>query len=218
MHRTIASLLVFVTFAVAPLASSASIITVPTGLNIGDQYRLAFVTSTTRDATDSDITLYNAFVSGVANGVTQLAALGTTWTAIGSTSSVDARDNTGTNPTVSSGVPVYRLDDTRVADHNADLWDGSIQAGVQIDEGGNNFESVTWTGSIINGTAALSPLGFASPRSGFSPSTGLGWMMDSDAAASTLLPLSAMSGVLTVVPEPSSIAALAAWRWRRPKG
>ena len=71
-------------------------ITVPSDLNPGDPYRLAFVTSTTRDATSTNIADYNNFVSGVANGVTQLAALGTTWKAIGSTSADDARDNTGT--------------------------------------------------------------------------------------------------------------------------
>ena len=130
MSRIIASLLVFATFIVAPLASSAVPITVPTELNPGDQYRLAFVTSTTRDATDTDITLYNAFVSGVANGVTELAALGTTWKMIGSTSSIDARDNTDSNPGVSVGVPLFNLADELLADDNADLWDGTLTAAV----------------------------------------------------------------------------------------
>ena len=34
-------------------------VTVPTGIDAGDSYRLAFVTSTTRDGTSSDIADYN---------------------------------------------------------------------------------------------------------------------------------------------------------------
>ena len=102
MHRIIASLLVFATFAVAPLASSAAPITVPTDLNVGDQYRLAFVTSTTRNATSFTLSDYNDFVTEAAESVTELLALGTTWKAIGSTATVDARDNTGTNPSDAS--------------------------------------------------------------------------------------------------------------------
>ncbi len=105
MPRIIASLLVFAAFAVAPLAASAVPITVPTDLSPGDKYRLAFVTSTGRDTTSANIVDYNNFVTAHAAGVPELAALGTTWTAIGSTVAVDARDNTGTNPTVATGLP-----------------------------------------------------------------------------------------------------------------
>jgi hypothetical protein len=45
--------------------SLAAPITVPTGLNPGDRYRLAFVTSTTRDARSSNIADYNLFVTDV---------------------------------------------------------------------------------------------------------------------------------------------------------
>jgi hypothetical protein len=82
-------------------------ITAPPGLDPGDQYRLAFVTSTLRDATSANIADYNAYVTTVANAVPELLALATTWTAIGSTASVDARDNTGTNPNVEAGVPIF---------------------------------------------------------------------------------------------------------------
>lgn len=37
-----------------PLASAVPLITVPTGLSPGDQYRLAFVTTTVHDALSSD--------------------------------------------------------------------------------------------------------------------------------------------------------------------
>ena len=85
----------------------------------GDQYRLIFVTSQSRNAFANSIANYNSWVRGIANGVTELAALGTTWMAIGSTAAVDARDNTGTNPNVSTGVPIYLLDgSTKVVDNN----------------------------------------------------------------------------------------------------
>ena len=70
--------------AVAPIA-------IPPGLNPGDQYRLAFVTSTTRDATSGNIAVYNEFVTASATAQAELNALGTTWTAIASTGDVDAR-------------------------------------------------------------------------------------------------------------------------------
>src|SRR5689334_807714 len=84
-------------------------ITVPAGLSRGDQYRLAFVTSTVRTGRSRDIADYNAFVTSAANSVPELVALGTTWRAVVSTNAstpqlsfiTDARDNTATNPDVS---------------------------------------------------------------------------------------------------------------------
>src|SRR5690242_18076131 len=93
--------------------TDAALITVPPSLSVGDQYRLVFVTSTARNATSTNIADYNTFVTNTANGVAELVSLGTTWKVIGSTSSVSARDNTGTNPS-STGVPIYRLDGTRI--------------------------------------------------------------------------------------------------------
>jgi hypothetical protein len=40
-------------------------ITLPSGLNPGDQYRLAFVTSSTRDALSTNIADYNNFVDAL---------------------------------------------------------------------------------------------------------------------------------------------------------
>ena len=45
----------------------AAIITLPTSLSPGEEYRLAFVTSGTRDATATDIADYNTFVTDAAN-------------------------------------------------------------------------------------------------------------------------------------------------------
>ena len=136
----------------------ASPITVPPGLNHGDQYRLAFVTSTERNALSDDIADYNAFVSGVANSVPALTALGVSWTAIGSTNSIDARDNTGTNPDVAQGVPIYNTSGTLVVHDNADLWDGDalsdsmgyFETGQPVP--GPGFQA--WTGTRADGVRA----------------------------------------------------------------
>jgi hypothetical protein len=102
-------------------AQAAPIVT-PVGLSAGDTYRLAFVTSTTRDGLSPDIADYNAFVTAAANSQAVLASLGTTWSAVASTNDLtDARDNTDTNP-ASTGVAIYLLDGTsKIADNNADL-------------------------------------------------------------------------------------------------
>ena len=65
----------------ASTAHATMIYTVPTGLNPGDQYRLAFVTSTIRDATSSDIGVYNTHVTNAANSNPDLLALNADWKA-----------------------------------------------------------------------------------------------------------------------------------------
>ncbi len=190
---------------------------------MGDKYRLAFVTSTTRDATDVLIGPYNDFVTAVANGVPELLALGTTWTAIGSTSAVDARDNTGTNPSA-TGVPIYRLDGERIADHNADLWDGSLIASLSIEEEGfQTLHERVWTGSLPEGTALPGlVLGMSSAGAGTPVVTNPAWIFTSVVDFSNPHPLYVMSGELTVIPEPSSMmlvcigaTAVVGWQLRR---
>ena len=202
--------LTFIITVFSPMFAWATPITVPTDLNPGDHYRLAFVTSTTRDATSTNIADYNSFVAGVAAGQPELAALGTTWTAIASTATVDARDNTNTNPTLEVGVPIYNLGDARIASTNADLWDASIDTPIQFDETGTAHTLIAWTGAAVDGTIAY-PLG-ASVLGGSTPVFGLGyfadheWVFWSTASSSTAYSLYAISGMLTVVPEPGTMA------------
>jgi len=191
---------------VAPVPDITS---VPTDLNPGDQYRLAFVTSHQTTATSTDIADYNTFGTNVANTVQELEDLGTTWASIGSTAAVDARDNTGTTGT---GVPIYRMDDVRIADDNADLWDASIQNGLRIDEKGEDLYGggvYVWTGTDGDGTAAANPLGTGTVAAGDTAPTALTWIHEADLGGTIARPIYVMSGVLTVpVPEPSSITLL----------
>jgi hypothetical protein len=194
----------------------ASVVTVPSGLNPGDQYRLAFVTSFADQATSSNIADYNIFVTNVAHGVSQLSALGTTWTAIVSTQTVDARDNTGTNPS-STGVPIYTLGGPLIATNNADLWDGSISNPISISETGSapTFGVTVWSGTQANGTRqsteylGVSPAG-SKATYGDNSSTSSTWIAvtSNDHFNTDFYLLYAISGTLTVptsVPEPASL-------------
>ena len=87
-----------------------SVITVPSGLPAGTQYRLVFVTADTTNATSTNIATYNTFVTNEADASAALLALGATWTVIGSTATTDAITNIGT-PTAA----VYNLAGLEVA-------------------------------------------------------------------------------------------------------
>lgn len=195
----------------------------------GTKYRLAFVTSTTRDAKSSNIADYNSFVTTAANSVPELAALGTTWMAIGSTATVDARDNTQTNPNSDgAGVPLFLVDGTLLALGNVDFWDGTIDhslnvlpSGISLTEDpfGNAF--LAHTGTLSNGTKALgldlpgslgSPGDFEKVFGGNPFSTNHNWIEGAGSRQGLNLPFYAISGTLTAVhavPEPSSVVMLA---------
>lgn len=220
ISKSISAGLVAVVAAISVSTSTlAAPIVSPLALGPGDTYRLAFVTSAARDATSTDISDYNAFVTAVANSQSELAGLNTSWYAIASTDSVAARDNTGTGPS-NPGVPIYLLDgSTRIADNNSDLWDGGIDNPLNIDE----------TGSVAGGAT-----GFLQVFAGTNPFNGLqeggdtlgsasgvvwtGWTVFSDdrwtssflASAASVRSIYAISDEITIpavsVPEPGMLA------------
>jgi hypothetical protein len=118
--------------------------TVPTNLSVGDQYRLVFVTSTVHDAFSTDINTYNSIVDALGD-----PAIASDWNVIGAT----ATDNTAT-PIATSGVSIWPLDDVEVGDYYADLWGGSIDAAIWIDEAGYQeaINNLVWTGTSLEGT------------------------------------------------------------------
>jgi hypothetical protein len=210
MRRNFASLiLLFTTYLFVPLAALAAPITVPLGLNPGDQYRLAFVTSTSRDSQSTAIADYNTHVTSAANLDPTLAALPTTWTAIVSTAAVAARDNTGTNPTVTTGVPIYTLAGDLIAANNAGLWSGNLSHAINVDETGTVLQDTAFpsTGTNIDGSpAASSELGAAAVYYGSVTAIDSGWIhlavFGSPESPSQFF---GISGVLTVpVPEPGT--------------
>lgn len=179
-------------------------ITVPPVLNPGDQYRLAFVTSTSRDGTSSNIADYNSFVTTAANSQAALSALGTVWRAIVSTAAVDARDNTQTNPLngAHASVPVYLLTGSiKIADNNIDLWDGSLDAPFDVSDAGNfvNLPRSIWTGSTISGTEFIgNTMGTSFPRGGTTAFSDNRWINNGILADSAQHRFYAISDVLTV--------------------
>jgi len=190
----------------AAKSHAAPIITVPPDLNVGDQYRLAFITSTAHQALSPDIADYNTFVKNVANSAPQLVALGTTWNVIASAVNIAARDNTGTNPS-SPGVPIYRLDGIRIANSNADLWDGQIAVPLQVTEVGGLMgpSQFVFTGTNPNGTRSSGVLGSLEVDSGLAGSSDSNWIILSVVPSAFATPFYGMSDVLTVVPEPSAV-------------
>ena len=132
---------------------------IPTGLGPGDSFRLIFIGSSNRNASSSDIDVYNTFVQNLvaASGHEDIKALSATFRMLGSTEDVDARDNTGTT---GAGVAIYWLGGAKVADDYGDFYDGDWDeeatgrrengASVTI---GTNWE--IWTGSAHDGTEAM---------------------------------------------------------------
>lgn len=198
----------------------SQIVVVPPSLSPGSQYRIVFVTSATRDATSINIAAYNSFVSNVANSQPLLAALGTNWTAIASTQTIDARDNTNTNwSVVGEGVPFYRLDGLRVAPHNSYFWNMAFPENtISFTELGTRtpitVQSSTmgeapwvWAGTTSGGIKSTGYLGVNSGSSANFPVAAVAWDFVTGPyswlglATTPILdvhPLYGMSGILTV--------------------
>ncbi len=96
---------------------------IPAGLGVDDSFRLLFVTSTTRKANTNGIGIYNTFVQGrAAAGHAGIQAFSDEFRVLGSSVTVNARDNTATT---GEGVPIYWLLGDQVADDYADFYDGN---------------------------------------------------------------------------------------------
>ena len=134
----------------------------PADIDAGEQFRLMFVSSTTRDATSTDIAAYNTFVSTrAAAGVTAIQTYANDFTALVSTETVNARTNTLTRDT-DTDAPIYWVRsgtvsaNNRVADDYADFYDGTWQnsSNGRTESGGvyGFFNGRLWTGTNTNGT------------------------------------------------------------------
>lgn len=130
-----------------------------TAWQAGDQYRLIFATSVGLEATSTNIEDYNTFIQNAANA-SPLGLSSVTWRVLGSTETVDARDNTNTNSSGGdgSGESFWLMNGTtKIANDYADFYDGhtntesiniSETGGAPLDTG--NFQSL-WTGSDGSG-------------------------------------------------------------------
>ncbi len=117
-------------------------------LNLGIEYQLVFVTSETTEAFGFNINSYDNFVTGSANTAFsgQSGYAGTSWKAIGSTPTVNAKDHA----LVSNSV--WNMNSQKVADDFDDMWDGSLDNPINFFETGATANTIVWTGSDADGT------------------------------------------------------------------
>jgi hypothetical protein len=203
----------------AALTLSASTITVPPGLQPGDTYRIILYTSSHHDGASTEIDVYNAFVSSVAAGVPELAALGTTWKVLGSTATVSALSNAGLDP-IDTSTPFYNTRGQWVATGTSGpgigLYAGDLTShGAPItDEQGNLYIDLALTGTRPDGLAST-PLGSDHPTLGAYFLTDSRWTATGNNLNANTVPFSfmAVSGELTVpggAPEPGSLFLMGA--------
>ncbi len=185
---------------------------------------MVFATNGTTQATSSDISDYNSFVTQQALQSPTLSALNTNWHAIGRTSSINERTNTTTDPGQSVGVPIYRADGQLVANDNADLWDSTLNASISFDQHGSSITSnpFAWTGFNLDGFPNTRFLGGNEGVAfGEITRTNKFWAQATISSNPSLnnFRLYAMSDVLTftAVPEPGSLlpAVILAATWIR---
>ena len=139
-----------------PMPSNSGL--VPTGLTLGDTFRLLFLSSTRRTASASGIGTYNTHVqTAAAAGHTAIQAYSAGFRAVGCTSSQDANVNTRTLYTTSDqGVPIHWLNGAKAADDYADFYDGDWDEEAALKDESGTAASTTgnypWTGCDHDGT------------------------------------------------------------------
>lgn len=160
--RCLAYGIAIVVFGSLSPAHAEPVLATPAGLNPGDQFRFLFLTSGTQAATSTDIGDYNTFVNSQALGATYQGSV-VSWNAVGSTATVNARDNVGGFGT---NVPVYLTNGTILAgdlttsSSNKGLWSGTLFTTPSIGIDGNSVtSSFAYTGTQPNGTGVTSPSG-----------------------------------------------------------
>lgn len=125
----------------------------------GDQYRLVFLSRnpvSARTPLANDIDYWNQAVQLIAERATEYDLSGVTWKILGSTSEIDARDNTATNPEVhGTGHPILNMAGQVIENNFEALWDDNeAHAAPAYDENGRNFFDADEPPSIITGTDA----------------------------------------------------------------
>ena len=176
----------------------------PEGVAGGQQFRLLFVTSTTRMANSSNIADYNTHVQSAANNNAALRPIKDRFRALVSTSAVDARDNTATT---GAGVPIYWLGGDKVADDYRDFYDGSWDSrNAKYENGGSAVNRLVATGSNRDGTKSSRPAGSSGVQFGTTSTGGEingGWLLSSENEH-----LYALSPVLTAPLGPTGLEAM----------
>ena len=213
LHRMILAFSLL-TFATSRLARADVI---PPNLPAGSQYELAFVTRGGTNAISPYIADYNAFVTSQAQMNPSLPQ-SVTWHAIASAAgdahglgAADADQNAPFTPT----IPVYNTAGQLVANAATPLYgtSGILLNPIGYDQYGNSLATGVWTGSNVDGTADA-PLGgeaiYGWPDTGYSTNTNSIWIHGGYQSQGFPMEFYALSSPITVVPEPGTLALLAA--------
>ena len=182
----------------------------PPDLAPGQPYRVLAVTVGTTEFTSTSIDDYNDFVrvDVLVHAAPELTALGTSWRAIGSTTSISARENTDTDPSPPgpTGVPIYRPDGVRIANHYDQLWAmpfPSLLAPPEVNLRGEYVGGFAASGTTEHGVASIEALGTDDIAAGNPPGSNDLWITGAAVSPTEPLPMYTISDVLTV-PIPSS--------------
>ncbi len=173
--KPLIALLLLLTATLAPTPASAQsscngVVTwtgiIPDCLSDGDAYRILFITRDTGDATSSNIADYNTFVQAQAAANTNTPFTDVTFNVLGSTDTVDARDNTNSNRNSDgAGERIFYYLGRKAADNYADFYDTNWDTAEARDQHGQTFNdggtgTLIWTGTTNAGTkTGNSPLG-----------------------------------------------------------
>ena len=150
----------------APIPVPLSWLHIPEGVDVGDQFRLLFVTHRATPATSPDIDDYNAFVQEEAGATYSnhiIRPVSKEFKAVVCTAAVDARTNTGM-AVADAGVPVHWLDGgwqdrpTLVANSNAEFYSDewvNTEYGAYVTGNSAYFHEnyMIWTGCDSKGVA-----------------------------------------------------------------
>ena len=192
----------------ASVASAA--IVVPPSLSPGDKYHLVFVTSTTRNATSTNIADYNSFVQAAADAAGIGIGDGVDWFAIGGTQTVAAQ----VNALIGATNLVFLLNGTtKVADGFTDMWDKTLDNKINRTELGATYSGAVWNGSRDDGAIpdwGSEWLGDVQAVVGNANAINMNWLDNGAQVRANLLPMYALSEELTVptVPEPGTMGLL----------
>ena len=117
----------------------------PSGLAVGTEFRLLFVTSTGRNASSSNIAHYNSFVQDrAAAGHAAIRSFSSKFKVVGSTRSVDARDAAAPRSTVDRTLGEDLDRNLRTPGRVVD-WDFLECNGGMVEQGAEDSFSVCWS-------------------------------------------------------------------------
>lgn len=197
-------------------ARAAIDLSTPAGLNPGDQFRFAFVTSGGIRGWNNLLEHFDDFVNSAATTAglqydgqaLQWKALVSAWNDPYAQVTVAAIDRL---PATSPAL--YLLDGTLLASSGADLWDGTIHQPFDVNENVQTLPSpgFVWTGTYANGTSNPSiRLGVFQPEYGRTDSQAASWIAHNVTIWDATYRVYAFSEVLAVpsgilTPEPASM-------------